>query len=296
MSWRLIVLASVAAAALFVCRMGAATPVLAIGRIEHTGTVPAGLIVGRAHVRDRTWLLTDRLVLIDIAEPRASVAVHPIVGLAREDRPWGLAALEEGTLWTLAAARSLVRLDAEGRAHERIPVALPRVALFGAGNRVLFQQLPVGPGTSALLSAPPRRPSLVQTWPGLIQRARASRELEVAQNLVSCGIGVDGWLPCWFAEDALIAVSDGREVRRIDGVRPLHDVALAAHSTWLLVAGRDSNGGSLVGTTLLFRDDRSNARAALELKPAARLVLSATDDGCRLLTVEGSLMQVTVAP
>ena len=282
-------------------RTGAVSPpAISVTRTVRPTAFPREVIVGRARCGDVTWLLTAALDLIDVATETTAVAVRKVTGLARDDRPWGLACLDDRSVWTLANPRTLVRLTGDGRAHERISLTLPRAALFAAGDRVLFQQLPIVIGTDALMTSPPLDPAAARAWPGLVQRARASRAEEVLHNLVDCGLAVAGSLPCWFADELRIVVSNGRVTRTVDAGRlasrrtiaAIHDVALAPHGLWLLA--RDRETSRLAAAVLLFADDVSGAASVVDLTPAARLLLAASDTHCLLLTSDGQFAEVRV--
>jgi hypothetical protein len=277
------------------------TPTLSMTRIVRPPAFPREIIVGRSRCGDVTWLLTTGLELINVGPTTPAAAARKVSGLAREDRPWGLACLEDRSLWALANPTTLVRLTTDGRTQERIPLTLPRASLFGVGDRVLFQQLPVAIGTEALMTSPPRQPAAARAWPGLLQRARASRAEEVARNLATCGLGAAGHLPCWFADETRIAVSDGRATRTIDArglasrrpIAAIHDVALTPHGMWLLT--RDRELGRPAATVLLFADGLSGATSVMDLEPAARIVLAASDASCLILTVHDEFAEVSVA-
>jgi hypothetical protein len=284
---------------------GAAAPAtkLTISRVVSDAHIPTDVIVGRAHCGASTWLLTDTAHLITVSTDTLTVGIRQVSGFTRDDNPWGLACLNDGTIWTLATARSLVRLDDLGQTHDRVVLPLPRTALFGAGDRVLFQQVPIVRGAAALATTPPSDPASVRTWPGLVSRRATTREQEIAQNLVNCGIGFAGAVPCWFVNETRFTVSDGRVARSIDvgsppssrsGDTPIRDIALASHSFWLLANSHDTDRGQLTGASLMFHDEPTAVRAIVNLTPPARLLLAVTDTNCWLLTTDGSLVEVTV--
>ena len=276
---------------------------LTVTRLTPLLQMSASVIVGRARCGASTWLLTERLELVEVRTTATTAVMRKVLGLMGDDRPWGLACVIDGTLWTLATPRALVRIAADGRVAERIMLSLQRFALFGAGDRVLFQQLPIAASAVALAASPPRQPAAIRSWPGLIERRAATRERELAQNMVNCGIGFAATVPCWFIDDLTVTVSDGRAVRTIDVGLPgvlgsaepsIRDVALASHSVWLLADGRDPDRGNRAGITLLFQHEQTRVRARLDLKPTARVLLAASDTSCVLLTTDGALMEVTV--
>jgi hypothetical protein len=197
-----------------------------------------------------------------------------------------------------------VRLSREGRVVERINVQFPRIALFASGDRLVFQQLPLIVAGPVLASSPARQPSAVTPWIGSNARAAASRSDQLAQNLVNCGIGVEPFMPCWFADEARITVSDGVSAHTIpvravqtagvDASAPIRDVALAgADWLWVLATAATPSAGRRAGGRLLKIDRLGAARDRVELSPPARLILGATASACWLLTVHGEVMEVS---
>lgn len=261
---------------------------------------PAAVIVGRAQCGQRTWLLTDTSELVEVSPD--GVTVHPVRGLAGGDDPWGLACVTSGALWTIAAPRALARLGPDGRVLERVALRLPRVALFGVGDALLFEQLPTVPGAPVLTTSPPARPLETRSWIGLVSRRGASREEELMRSFVNCGLGRGGLVPCWFADEPRITLSDGADARSltisfppsVDSHYPIWDVALAGPDrAWVLLAALDAATGRRAGGRLSVVDDRGAEQEHLDLRPAARLILSATPARCLLLNVDGNLTEVS---
>jgi hypothetical protein len=287
-------------------------PGLRTHTVRSARRVPDSLIVGRATCQGTTWLLSEGEQLVEIAVASGAVAIHRIQGLFADDRPWGLACLADGTLWTLASPRAVARLGPDGRIVEREDLALPHVGLFSGGARLLFQQLPTIVSSPALASSPARQPLDIRPWPGLLNRATATRDQQLPYNLVNCGIGAGGLVPCWFANDRRISVSDGVSVwvrafpglasSRADHTAPIWDVALAGRDRlWLLatVTAKDSTVGRRAGGRLMLLSARDPGRHAdnltqdgIDLDPPARLILWASETRCLMLTVRGELLEV----
>ena len=74
------------------------------------GTVGDGVIIGRARCGASTWLLTDLLALIEIRVNERAIFRRTVRGFVRDERPWGLACVGTGELWTLVDYRTLARL------------------------------------------------------------------------------------------------------------------------------------------------------------------------------------------
>jgi hypothetical protein len=277
---------------------------LILARATPPQDVANGVIVGRAMCAGATWLLTDRRELTALSPAGEVASILRVSGFRRDDTPWGLACLADGTLWTLAAPRTLARIAADGRLQERTDLPLPNVALFGVGGRLLFQAFPVVAGQAALQTATPRQPAAVRPWPGLVSRANVSREQEIARNLVACGIGDRQETPCWFVDASQFSIGDGARERLVDvraplaGVAdpeaPLHDVAITAGGEWVLVGGRRPPSLQLAGVRLLHHQRHDGAWSAIDLSPAARLIVAATSTRCLVLRVDGSFAEVAV--
>jgi hypothetical protein len=162
-------------------------------------------IVGRAYADGRVVLLTDGPALIRIDLTRQIVEPRPVSGRG-VDILWGLAQLEDGSLWTLAGQRALGKIEADGRISERIQLLAPHVGLFSTGRELVYQELNFLPPADALAAGPPGERSR-RRWSGLQTRkyplARAS---VAALNLISCGASDSGEVPCWFPDEAAVTL------------------------------------------------------------------------------------------
>jgi len=266
--------------------------------------MPSSLIVGRAVCSHGTWLLTEHTDLILVTHPARQVTVQRLEGLRTNDRLWGLACLTDGTLWSLATPRVLIRIGAEGVVRERVELRFPRVAVFGWTDRLLFIDLPLLVAKPLLATAIPRSRGESMPWPRFLGRAAEARADLIARNLVNCGIGSGRRLPCWFADERRVIVSDGTSAntvsfaalaaRDVAAATPIWDLAMGGADTlWLLASARGTAGGAVSGARLIKTDGRGTELATLVLLPSARIIVAATDTTCVLLTVEGSLMEVT---
>jgi hypothetical protein len=265
--------------------------------------MPSSLIVGRAVCSHGTWLLTERPELIVITDPARQVTMHRLEGLRPSDRPWGLACLADGTLWSLATPRVLIRISAEGVVRERVELRFPRMAVFGWTDRLLFIDWPMLIAKPLLATAMPRARDESAPWPRFLGRAAETRADLIARNLVNCGIGKGSRLPCWFADERRVIVSDGASAntvafaalsaRDVVAATPIWDLAIGgADALWLLASSRGSAGAAVSGGRLIKTDGRGTELASLALVPSARMIVAATDTTCVLLTVDGRLMEV----
>lgn len=275
------------------------------GRIVASGQrVPDSVIVGRADCADVVWLLNEDHQLVGIDVKTRETTLRQLRGLRASDRPWGLACVAAGALWTLADPRALARIGFDGRMEERVTLQVPRIALFAAGDRLLFEPLPPVAGVAVLATSPPRRPLDVRLWPGLLARNAADPGRLLTDNLVNCGLAREDSIPCWFPDDTRVTISDGLgfERRSFPSLRgpdvavtaPIRDVAFRTRQrVWLLATARERLRGRLVGGQLVLAVADGREIARLTLNPPARLILAATDRTCLLLTVDGDLQEIS---
>jgi hypothetical protein len=230
-----------------------------------------------------------------------AVRVRPVSGLLSSDRPWGLACLAD-SLWTTASPRELIRLDRDGHLRQRTVLKVPLVALFNAGDRLLFQQVTPAMGGPLLSTGSPDDSASLRPFAGLAYRQNVSREAELTLNILNCGLGDGAVVPCWFPDQPDVSLSDGvravqTSLRRwlapnSSAVTPLWDVALAGGHMWVLVARPDGAGRRAGGGWLLYSAQSAEASDSLRLPEAARIIVSASDRSCLLLTEAGSLVEV----
>lgn len=264
--------------------------------------IPKSLIVGRSVCRGSTWLLTDEPQLIRIAHADRRVSLQLVRGLLAGDRAWGLACLEDGTLWTLATAHALARIGIDGVVRERIELPFPRLVLFGRKDRLLFVQLPLVAGVPLLSTAPPRGNGSVRAWPGIFSRPARSRPEELMANLVNCGVSSTAAVPCWLPDEDRATLSDGVTARTvrfgvlrasgIDASAPIWDLAVAPRASMWVLATVVDRTGQRVGGRVIHTDALGAERSTTVLATAARIIVSAGDDECTLLATNGDLMSV----
>lgn len=280
----------------------AAAAALESRTVTGPGLVSDALIVGRAACGATAWLITDARQLVEISVAARAVTTYDIHGLRSDDRPWGLACTADGTLWSLASPHAVARLSRDGRVVERIECERPLVALFASRHRLVFQQLPVTIGAPLLMWSATKALSDARVWPGLIGRPGSAKTEPVQANLITCGIGFDGKLPCWFPDQATITLSDTTTIAvhpvplggpGVDRTLPVWDVALASPADlWILLTAERSFNGRRTGVRLVRDSRRGLPRRQIELGSPARLILSATETTCVLLGARGELMEV----
>jgi hypothetical protein len=273
--------------------------------VDLSPSVPPSPIIGRATCGRTVWVLNRASQLIEIRPTSGSAIVHPVRGFQPGARPWALACVTDGTLWTLETPHVLAHLASDGRVVERVQLRLPRTALFAAGDRVVFHQLPTVSAVPLLASSLPQKPFEVRSFAGLMGRAAGTpRELFMV-NLVNCGIAAGAFLPCWFADEARMTISDGVKTREVsirtlppaiaDHAMPIWDAALVeSGAVWALTSSAQTFDGRRAGASLVRVDGRGVERTRIDLSPPARLIVSATDATCTVLTTRGDLTEIVL--
>lgn len=220
--------------------------------------------------RGRVILLANgsALVIVDIdAHVVSRVALQ-----FKEAKCWGLARLTDGSLWTLKDRNTLAEIDVDGRLVRQIALTGPHLGLFSTGRELLYEQTGVSLPAPVLRAGPPG-PEGAVPWGGVMMRpfAEFTPGIRMALNVMKCGIGRHGELPCWFPDEPALSLIDaGGRSRRIElsGLyrvspealvaseappRPVRDVVIDAEGVmWVLSSGRppdrptDSPGGWVI--------------------------------------------------
>jgi hypothetical protein len=274
--------------------------------VSSASLVGRHVIVGRAHCAGTTWLLTDGPELARISVDGLVASSSPLRGLRDGEKPWGLACLPNSELWTLVTHQALARLTVDAQVVERVSLDRPRLGLYTAGDRILMQHPPAGVGKPLLAAGLPRKLADFVQWPAPVSQQTRSRDQQLQANLVSCGIGVSGDVPCWLVNQPRLAIGDGtpshtsvqelRFVREgtIDETTPIWDVALAGASrVWVLASARNGSDGRRVGGRLTKSNRRGLDEGFIDLSPPARLILWAGEDRCVVLSATGQLLEVS---
>jgi len=265
------------------------------------------VITGRAVCGGTTWLLTDAPELTVVsAQPAYSSVSVSLRGLQKDEKPWGLACLPNNELWTLASHDVLARLEPDGRVAERVRLDGPRLGIFSTGQRLLLQHPPTAKTQPLLSIGLPRKLSGFAPWPSPLSQPTSSRAALLKANLVNCGIGADGYVPCWLVAETRLAISDGSTshttIHDLDFVRagpvndevPIWDVALAGASrVWVLASARGAPDGRRLGGRLTKSDRHRAASRFVDVSPPPRLILWAGEDRCVLLSSTGQLLEVS---
>ena len=251
------------------------------------------------------YLLTRLGELIEIrAAHRPVFEVHVSTELASKPDLWGLACLTDGSLWTLETGHSLASLTREGSIVERVSLQLPWMALFGRGDQILFEALPIVSGVPVMAKASPHALADARPWPGLNGRDGSSDAPSATRNLLRCGLAAAGLYPCWFVDRPTVVLSSESGVRSIDIPQsdldvldremPVWDVAVADRSRlWVLATSAPPGARRRADTVLLLGGAARSGR--VRLPRPARLILFASSDRCTLLLETGEFLEVTAS-
>src|SRR5258708_3475395 len=166
-------------------------------------------IVGRAWCGGATWMLNQSAELIQLPRGSDRPRVRQVHDFREGDRLSGLACLADGSLWTLQGGHVLARLTPDGSVAERNAFLFPQVQLFGVSQRLVFLGLPIVADRPLFAASRRDQPERVEAWSGLTARANITRASSIITNLAACGIGVEGRLPCWFADHDDLTIRDG---------------------------------------------------------------------------------------
>lgn len=276
-------------------------------RVISVSPLADGVVIsGRAQCGGATWLLTDAPALVEVRVAERSILRRSVRGLGRDEHPWGLACVGVGDLWTLVDYRTLGRLSASGEVVSRTKLQQPRLNVFGVGDTLLLQR-PPGPAESSLLvAARAIDVNRAVPWPGPAAAWQSSAKLDVPSALVACGLASEMLLPCWIANQTRITVSDGTRARTssvqprfiastaVDPSVPLWDVAVTRSAVlWVVTSAVSGEGGHRAGARLTRSNFRGDDLGAVNLVPRARVIVSAAEQRVVLLTVAGTLVEVS---
>jgi hypothetical protein len=272
------------------------------------------LIAGRADDDEgRIWLLVGEQTLIAIDVDRGTAERHALA-FPGTVACWGLARLRDGSLWTLKARRTLAQISEAGGIVREMPLDTAYFGLFADGDRLVYQPADFHPPApvlfaSALSSHGPRVP-----WSGLRSRQfNLARASVAALNMVICGVGRRGERPCWFPDEAAVALIDASgSTRRValpglavvspevlltsdNPARPVRDAFVDVGGTiWILSSGtppdsaRDQPGGWI----LAKYSGGGEPLGVRRLAQSARLILRAEPGRVLLITGAGMVAEV----
>jgi hypothetical protein len=261
------------------------------------------------------WLLAggEAIVRVDL---RARVANRFPLSVPPGETCWGLARLDDGSLWTLKGRRALAEIGEQGGIVREIPLAEAHFGLYASGNRLVYQPARFVPSGRLLTAGRPGDPQPLP-WSTIGPRAfpTLARASAAALNMVACGQTRTDERPCWFPDDTAVALihADGStRTVSLDGLtrvapevlltsenpaRPLRDVSVDdSGSVWVVSSGSAPPGaGGEPGGWLLARYSGSGVLARINrLSEPVRLILRA--EPRRVLVLTGSGMVGEVVP
>lgn len=270
------------------------------------------LIRGRERDGHTVLLLAGaNIARIDLDARRAtSVAI----GVPPGATCWGLARLVDGSLWSIRGRTVVIRIEADGRVSREVPLSEPRLGLFAAGTRLIYQPaMPAPPGPALIAGAP--GDVRTEPWSGLTTRIfpGIARAQSAALNMVACGDSDGAERPCWFPHEAAVSlIGAGGDTRRIalaglaevapevlltaeNPARPVRDAYVDRRGrTWILSSGEPPPGApELPGGWILARYAADGgAEGHTRLTEPVRLILRAGDEGVVVLTGSGHVGEV----
>ena len=315
MNVRTVVLLSLLMAAHTACR---ARPV--VGKTDVLPLAPIfGPIVGneviggRADDEEGVWLLVggEALVHVELATRRVS---RVPLKLPAGEHCWGLARLQDGSLWTLRGRRAVVQIDAAGAIVRELPLPAPHLGLFGVADRLVYQEASFTPPAPALRAGTPGAAGTVP-WSEMTTRTfdRIARASALALNMVVCGGSARNEYPCWFPDEAALSlIVAGGETRRValaglavvapeilltaeNPPRPVRDAYVDPDGhIWVLSSGTPPPGAAeQPGGWILARyGSRAEPMGVRRLAESARLILRARSRRGVLLTGTGMVAEV----
>lgn len=263
----------------------------------------------------RVWLLAagEAIVQVDL---KAGLVSRTPIAVPRGESCWGLARLDDGSLWTLRGRSTLAQIAPDGRIMREIVLAEPHFGLYARGARLVYQPARFISSGGLLFAGVPgdAHPA---GWSALEPRefpalARASA---AALNMVACGPTRTTEQPCWFPDDTSVAlIGPAGETRHLalsgltrvapevlltsdNPPKPLRDVFVEETGTiWVLSTGTPSSGagGDEPGGWLLAEYAPAGVLVRMRrLSEAVRLILDVHRE--RLVVLSGAGMVAEVA-
>jgi hypothetical protein len=270
------------------------------------------VIVGRADDNAVTWVVVGERMLVRIDVVRRTVDRYPI-RMGDAATCWGLARLADGSLWTLKGRRAAIQISERGEVLNEIPLPGPQFGIFAAVDRLVYQPADFRPPAPLLFTAGPGDAPL-QPWSSLRSRAFALARTSVAAlNMLSCGESRREERPCWFPDEAAVAlITPTGSIRHIvfpglvvvkpevlltadNPARAVRDAYIDSSGTiWVLSSGSPLAGAEdQPGGWILARYTESGTLIGLQhLAESVRLILRAEPGRALLLTGGGMVAEV----
>jgi len=164
--------------------------------------IPREVIGGRADDgRGRVWMLAAGEAIVEIDLRNKTVKRTPIL-LSKGDSCWGLARLDDGSLWTLRGRNNVTQIAPDGRIAREVALAEPHFGLYARANRLVFQPARFVQSGGLLFAGVPGD-AHPQPWSTIEPRSfpTLARASAAALNMVACGTTRTREQPCWFPDD-----------------------------------------------------------------------------------------------
>ena len=277
------------------------------------GPVISPEVIRGRHVDGNTVLLLVETTIVRVDLEARSVT-RGAIGVAPGTACWGLAKLDDGTLWSLRGRNAIIRIESDGRVSRELPLTEPHAGLFGAGNRLILQRAMSPPPAIALSAGVPGE-ELREPWSDMTTRVfpGIARAQLAALNMVACGSSEQAERPCWFPHEPVIFLIGPRGgTRRValtgltevtpevllaaeNPARPIRDVFVdRGGRIWALSTGAAPAGApELPGGWILARYGADGtANGQVRLAEPVRLILRADAERVIVLTGSGRVGEV----
>jgi hypothetical protein len=258
-------------------------------------------------------LLVGERMLVQI-DLKSGTAIRHAVRIPQQDSCWGLARLRDGSIWTIKSRNTLLQVASDGGVIEEHALGAAHFGVFGEGDRLVYQPADFTPPAQALFAAHP--PNVARSrWGDLKTRPfKLARASVAALNMIACGAAVGEERPCWFPDEAALALIDpSGHTRRLPlsgltvvspeilltsdtPARPIRDAFVDVSGTiWVLSSGRPAASDERPGAWLLARYAGDGSPLGISRLPEpVRLILRA--EPRRAVVITGSGMVAEVLP
>ena len=274
--------------------------------------IPQDVIRGRERDGNTLLLLVaTNIIRLDLGARRASsVAIAVPAGVTC----WGLARLVDGTLWSIRGRSALIRIEPDGQVSREFALPEPRLGLFAAGDRLVYQAAVSTPPAPALTAGLPGEAG-THRWGDMTTRSfpGIARAQSAALNMVACGDSAGAEKPCWFPHEAVVSlIGPQGQTRRLaltglaevtpevlltaeNPARPIRDAFVDRRGRiWILSTGVPPPGSpELPGGWILARYAADgSAEGQVRLADPVRLIVGVMDDGVVVVTGDGYVGEV----
>lgn len=271
------------------------------------------VITGRQDAGEVVLLMTDGPAIVRI-DLRARRAERVTIAVGPGETCWGLGRLTDGSVWSLKGRNDIIRIEPDGRVSRTVRLGHAHIGLMAAADRLIYQRAITTTPEPALRAGRPGEAD--EPWSSLMTRSfpGLGRVQAAALSMVTCGGTATADRPCWFPDEAALALIDTRgRTRRLSlaGLavvspevlltaenprRPIRDAyADPDGRIWVLSTGDAPAGGSeLPGGWLLARYAADGApEGQVRLAEPARLILRVDGRRATVLAGSGHVSEIT---